>query len=371
MNKRVKRAIIVGIGGHAHVWKKALDAHPDWELAAIVDTDTDKLEHAPNSWGIDRKEAFTSIEEAIQFGKGSYDLAILVTPTYTHHVLAMESLEVGLNVLSEKNLASSIDQGRQMVKAANENPHLCTATGTQTRYFPQNWSLKKYYLEHKKTLGKITSLNFSYLYNWGKTRQGWRRWLKDLFLEDMAPHHFDLMRYLTDMDIVQVQGSANFKPSFSYFKGSSTTFAIFALSTPENYENPDNWIYATYRGDWQKKGKLQHSVEINYEGGELNLIERKKDKKINISIFDDAEGFQYQDEPVPITSDIEYNKKNYSSELFLLEELSIGIDSKGKIQPKTNYNDAFKSFAVSRGIVESFETGKSVYLPKYWKNLPI
>ncbi|MHA1562943.1 MAG: hypothetical protein ACTSPA_12555, partial [Promethearchaeota archaeon] len=177
--------------------------------------------------------------------------------------------------------------------------------------------------------------------------------------------------YLTDMDIVQVQGATNFKPSFSYFKGSSTTFAVFALSTPENYENPDNWIYATYRGDWQKKGKLQHTVELNYEGGELNLIEIKKDKKIEISIFDDAEGFQYHDEPVPITSDVEYNKKNYSSELFLLEELSIGIDSKGKIQPKTNYSDAFKSFAVSRGIVESFETGKSVYLPKYWKNLPI
>ena len=56
--------------------------------------------------------------------------------------------------------------------------------------------------------------------------------------------------------------------------------------------------------------------------------------------------------------------------MFLLEEMSIGIDSKGKIQPKTNYKDAIKSFAVSRGIVESFETGKSVYLPKYWKNLP-
>ncbi|MHA1721264.1 MAG: Gfo/Idh/MocA family protein [Promethearchaeota archaeon] len=371
MNKRVKRAIIVGIGGHAHVWKKALNQHPDWVLAAIVDTDTDKLEHAPQSWGVDRNEAFTNVEEAIQFGKGPYDLAIIVTPTYTHHVLAMECLEVDLNVISEKNLASSINQGRQMVKAANEHPHLCTAAGTQTRYFPQNWSLKKYYLENKKTLGKVTSLNFSFLYNWGKTRQGWRRWLKDLFLEDMAPHHFDLMRYLTDMDIVQVQGAVNFKPSFSYFKGSSTTFAIFALSTPENYDNPDNWIYATYRGDWQKKGKLQHKVEINYEGGELNLIEKNKEKMITVSIFDDPEGFQYHDEPVPISKDVEYNTNNYSSELFLLNEMSIGIDSKGKIQPKTNYRDAFKSFAVSQGIVESFETGKSVFLPKYWKNLNI
>ena len=70
-----------------------------------------------------------------------------------------------------------------MVKAAAKYPRQCTAIGTQTRYFPQNWTIKKYYLENKEALGAITSLNFTFLYNWGKTRQGWRRWLPDLFLD--------------------------------------------------------------------------------------------------------------------------------------------------------------------------------------------
>ncbi|MHA1775813.1 MAG: hypothetical protein DRO88_05410 [Promethearchaeia archaeon] len=366
-----KRAMIIGIGGHAHVWRKAISSHPGWEIGAIVDTDTDKLEHAPKLWGIPKTECFTSMEEAIQYGQGPYDLAIIVTPTYTHHVLSMEALDLGLNVLCEKNMASTISQAREMVKTALKYPKLCTAVGTQTRFFPHNWSLKKAYLERKDVLKKITSLNLTYLYNWGKTRQGWRRWLRDLFLEDMAPHHLDLLRYITEMDVVQVQGAVNFKPSFSYFKGSSTTFAILALAIPENYHNPDEWIYATYRGDWQKKGELYHRLDMNCENGEINLIERNKVKSLTITEFEDPEGFTFHTNPVLITSDVEYNVYNYASELYLLEEFYQCIESRGKLQPKTNFMDAIKSFAITRGIVDSFEQNRAIFLPEYWKNLPI
>ena len=95
MENKIKRAIILGIGGHAHIWKKALKTHPDWELAAIVDTDTDKLEHAPQMWDVKETETFTSMEEALEFGTGPYDMAIIETPTFSHHVLAIEALENG------------------------------------------------------------------------------------------------------------------------------------------------------------------------------------------------------------------------------------------------------------------------------------
>ncbi len=371
MKSEPKRAIIVGIGGHAHIWKKALDQHPEWILGAIVDTDTDKLEHAPQMWGIKETEAFTSMEEAIEYGEGPYDMVIIETPTFSHHVLAMEALELGLNVICEKNMACTIEQARDMVKTAQKHPHLATCLGTQTRYFPHNWSLKKHYLNNKEEFGRITSINMSYLYNWGKTRQGWRRWLRDLFLEDMAPHHLDLMRYLTDMDIVEVKGAANFRPSFSYFKGSSTTFSIFALATPKNYYNPDEWIYATYRGDWQKKGRLYHQIDFNCEGGELNLHEENRKKVLTSTKFEDPEGFKYHAESVEITKDIEHNSKNYASELYILEEMSLAIDSKGKNQPQTNFCDSIKSFAVSRAIVDSYKMRSAQFVPDYWKNLGI
>jgi predicted dehydrogenase len=361
-----KRAIICGIGSHAHAWKKALDLHPGWELAAVVDSDTEKLEHAPEVWGVPEDEAFTSMEEAIQFGAGSYDLAVIVTPIYTHHVLSIEALELGLNVICEKNLASTIDQGRQMVKAALDHPELCTGTGNQTRYFAKNWSLKKYYKEHIKQFGPINSVEFTGLYNWGKTRHGWRRWLPDLFLEDMAVHHLDYLRYVTDMDIVQVQG-VNFKPSFSNFKGSSTTYAVLALAAPANYHYKDRWIYGLYRGDWQKKGEVYQECELNCTGGDLKL----RDNDATAHVYEDEEGFKFQTVKVPITPDVEYNPQNYTDIAFMLDEMHQAIDSKGKKQPSTAWTDSFKSFAVTQGIKKSFETGQAVFVPSYWEDLGI
>ena len=84
--------------------EKALSIHPDWELAAVVDTDTEKLEHAAPEWGVDEDECYTSLEEAVQFSHQHYDLAIIATPIYTHHVLALEALDLGLNIIVEKNL---------------------------------------------------------------------------------------------------------------------------------------------------------------------------------------------------------------------------------------------------------------------------
>jgi predicted dehydrogenase len=361
-----KRAIIVGIGSHAHSWKKALESHPKWELAAVVDTDTEKLEHAPEVWGVSEDEAFTSVEEAIQFGTGPYHLAIIVSPIYTHHVLSLEALEAGLNVICEKNLASTLDQGRMMVKAAKNHPELCTGTGNQTRFFPKNWTVKKYLKEHQKQFGLITSVEYSALYNWGKTRHGWRRWLPDLFLEDMAVHHLDYIRYVTDMDIVQVEG-VNFAPKFSNFKGSSTTYAVLALASPENYHKKDNWIYALYRGDWQKKGEVYQEFEINCVGGDIKL----RDDSITAHIYTDEEGFKYNTLNVPISNDVEYNAKNYADQVFMLDEMVAGIDSKGLKQPSTCWADSFKSFAVTQGLKRSFEQEKAIFLPDFWVDLGI
>jgi len=224
--------------------------------------------------------------------------------------------------------------------------------------------LKKYILEHKAQLGQICSLNFTALYNWGKTRHGWRRWLPDLFLEDMAPHHLDFMRYVSDMDVVQVQG-VNFKQPFTNFRGSSTTFAIMALATPENYHNKDKWIYANYRGDWVKKGPIYEKYEINCAGGDVELY----NKEVTATLFDDEEGFKWHQEKVPLSTDVEYNKNNYVDQQLILDEMYKGIDSKGKIQPKSNFRESIKSFSIGVGIKESFATGQAVFLPKYWENL--
>ncbi len=177
------------------------------------------------------------------------------------------------------------------------------------------------------------------------------------------------MRYLTSMDIVEARG-VNCIPKFSTFKGSSTSYAILALAKPSDYENEDNWKYATYRGDWQKRGENYVKFEVNCSGADIVLDEHKP-VKVYLDKFTNQDGTQYEREKLPISKDVEYNEDGRSGQLMILEQMSKGIDSKGKYQPDTNFKDAFKTFCVVAALKESYKHKKAVYIPKYWKNLPL
>ena len=51
-------------------------------------------------------------------------------------------------------------------------------------------------------------------FSWGEYRAGWREFLPELFAEDQMIHWFDLMRNITQMDIVQVNANS-YLPNWS------------------------------------------------------------------------------------------------------------------------------------------------------------
>ena len=128
-----KKAVIVGFGSlGGGSWFREVKNHPDFDLIGIVDTDTELLENVTN-FGLEEEQGYISIDDAVKFGEKP-DLAIIATPIYTHHVLVKETMDLGINVICEKNMASNVIQGKQMVQCAIDHPELCTAVGTQYRY---------------------------------------------------------------------------------------------------------------------------------------------------------------------------------------------------------------------------------------------
>ncbi|HMF33936.1 MAG TPA: hypothetical protein VKK79_21100, partial [Candidatus Lokiarchaeia archaeon] len=59
-----KTVALIGYGNIGHSWEPAIRQHPDWELVAIVDSNTELLENVPNMGiGISGDQTFTSITE--------------------------------------------------------------------------------------------------------------------------------------------------------------------------------------------------------------------------------------------------------------------------------------------------------------------
>ncbi len=363
----VKTCIIVGLGGHARgSWALSIKKHPDWKIIGVVDTDTELLENAPKIVPIEPDQVYRKIEEVVQYGQKP-DLAIIATPIPTHHVIVKEAMERGINVICEKNMASTIYQGRQMLQLALDHPELSTGMGFQRRYSIQNWTAKKYMQGPDNQIGKLSLIEWFDAFNWGLYREGWRQWLQDLYAEDQMVHWFDLMRFITGMDIVQVKCDS-FIQNWSDWQGAPTILVNLALAKPDDYNHRHNWTWARFYGDWQRRGPKLETQEFLGEKGRFKISSAWG---LELMLYTDGLGNKWEEDGYLPQQDIENMGTKFDGQCIILEQMKRSIESGGKKQPQTNFRDTFKSFAATVGAIESSRTGQTIWVPDYWKNMGI
>lgn len=88
------------------------------------------------------------------------DLVSIVTPPYLHHEMTMAALEAGHNVLCEKPFAKNLDQGREMLAAA-EQAGVIHAVDHEFRYLPARLRMKE--LVDDGYLGEVRTVRISSL----------------------------------------------------------------------------------------------------------------------------------------------------------------------------------------------------------------
>ncbi len=371
MAKKKKTAVVIGYGGMGSHWGRSITKHPDWDLIGAIDTDTELLEniHSISKGVLDDDQIATSIEEFSRFVEKP-DMAVVATPIYSHHSIVRETMNLGIHVICEKNMASTIYQGRQMVQKALDHPELMTAVDTQRRYSTRAWTAKKFFLQGDEeakdvSIGKLGMIKFDDNSYRGEKRWGWRRFLQEIYLEDMSVHWFDMLRYVTGMDIIQVKADT-FMPRYSDWHGSSEVFVQFAMAAPENYNHRHEWVWCQLYGGWQRRGPTGKTVKFFGADGQAELsgwgIECKLYTDPNDSRKFEKNGYLPK-------HDIENLGTNYEKHGIILEYFSQGIED-GETECGLNFKEAFKSFAVAMAAKESSRTGKAVWVPKYWKDIP-
>jgi predicted dehydrogenase len=105
------RAAVVGVGylGRYHAEKYA--AHPDAELVAVVDIDGERARAVGAELGV---EAVTDVRQLA----GRIDCASVSVPTQHHFVVARDLLDAGVDVLVEKPLTGTVEEGKKLVELA-------------------------------------------------------------------------------------------------------------------------------------------------------------------------------------------------------------------------------------------------------------
>ncbi|MGQ3676021.1 Gfo/Idh/MocA family oxidoreductase [Xanthobacter sp. TB0139] len=184
---RPLRVGVIGVGIMGSNHARVLSALPEAELVAVADPDQAQAERVAQFLGCD---AVSDHMDLLALG---LDAVVVAAPTHLHHDVALDVIGSGTSVLVEKPIASSAEEGREIVAAAKAKG-VTLMVGHVERFNPAVRAVKE-------------AIRGEQLLSVAITRVGPfpPRMSNVGVVVDLAVHDIDLIRWLTDSDIVEVQ----------------------------------------------------------------------------------------------------------------------------------------------------------------------
>jgi predicted dehydrogenase len=342
MNKL--RVILVGLGFWGKEWIAELKRRrEEISIAGIVSIDSNELRLIGEENNIPAFKRFSSIHEAIQ--REDADAVIVVVPPDAHYEVIQAAIDAGLHILTEKPLAATYDEALAIGRLLAERPELVFMVDQTRRWRSHIQTVKDFIAEGH--LGKIGQIILMHLQ--AVRMGGYRAEFPNIVIDDMAIHHFDIIRVLTGAEPFEVH-SYSHNPSWSWFDNNATSCAHILMS---------EGIDVLYFGSWVSRGKLtswEGNILLIGEKGTLEIIGEKK-----IFFYPVESG---EEERMLWEGKV---KRQIEIKPMTEEEIGYGLThflqciQKGK-EPETNYEDNMRSFAMVCMAQKSLELGRAVTL---------
>ena len=186
------RLLCVGLGGMGHHdWNAALDSG-GFVAVAGVDLQEEARQVFAAKTGAPTFADFSEALAAVQA-----DAALVATPDAFHAPLALQCLDAGLDVICEKPMAENLRDAAQMHYSAVDQGRMLMVHH-QLRWHACHHEARR--LLDEGVIGAVRRLDFHFSVHSDVCLRGYRSQLPHLILQDLAIHHFDLVRYLSGQE---------------------------------------------------------------------------------------------------------------------------------------------------------------------------
>lgn len=329
------RFIHVGVGGFGRVWVNALKESKKAEVVALVDVNEEPLAAACEIGEYSRDICYPSLEAALK--EVQAEAVVSTTPPRFHEHDVVTAMKAGLHVISEKPMSDSLAACTRMLKTARATGKNYTISQNY-RYQPQMWTLAQ--LIQSGTFGEVGQVKIDF-FKGVDFGGGFRHEMPYPVIVDMSIHHFDLIRFITGLDAVSVQGTA-WNPPWSNYQGDCSSNAVFEMNNGARVLYNASWCakgdYSDWNGSWQiecEKGTiLYHQGEIQLlEVPELYQVVRQRKARLR--------------------------KPRRLGQAHVLHEFIRNVKNGGAL-PATSVEDNIRSVAMVFATVKALETGRKV-----------
>jgi UDP-N-acetylglucosamine 3-dehydrogenase len=178
---------VIGVGTMGSNHARVLAGLPNAQLIGVADPDRAQRDLVTRVLGC---PAVTEYEALLQLGVDALSIA---APTHLHHKIALDCIGRGIHVLVEKPIASTVEEGRDIIAAAKK-AGVTLMVGHVERFNPAVIAIKQ-------------AIRGEDILSIGITRVGPfpPRMSNVGVVIDLAVHDIDLIQWFTDSDIVEVQ----------------------------------------------------------------------------------------------------------------------------------------------------------------------
>src|SRR5436309_6227625 len=185
--QRSLRIGVIGAGVMGSNHARVLAGLPNITLVGVVDP---LPAHRTRATDLTNCRTFASLDELIA---EDVDAVTVAAPTHLHHEIALACIARGIHVLVEKPIASSVEEGRDIVAAARR-VGVTLMVGHVERFNPAVAAIKQ-------------AISGEDILSIAITRVGPfpPRMSNVGVVIDLAVHDIDLIRWFTESDIVEVQ----------------------------------------------------------------------------------------------------------------------------------------------------------------------
>src|SRR6201998_4833075 len=185
--KRPLRVGVIGAGVMGTNHARVLAGLPDTSLVGVVDP---LPAHRSRATDLTNCRTFAGLDELIAEG---IDAVTIAAPTHLHHEIALTCIAKEIHVLVEKPIASTVEEGREIVAAA-QAAGVTLMVGHVERFNPAVAAIKQ-------------AISGEDILSIGITRVGpFPPRMSNVGVGiDLAVHDIDLIRWFTESDITGVQ----------------------------------------------------------------------------------------------------------------------------------------------------------------------
>ena len=331
-----ERAVVVGAGGISNAWFAAL-AKENVEVVGVVDIKRKAAEGRISEWAL---ACPASTDQRATLARTRPDFVVDCTVPEAHCRVTCAALRAGCHVIGEKPMASSMAEARRMVRTAEQTGKMYMVS--QSRRWNTHHEVVRRVVTGGK-IGQVTTINCDFYL--GAHFDGFRVKMPSPLILDMAIHHFDLARFMTEVDPVAVYAK-EFNPTGSWYEGDVAATCVFEMT---------DGVVFTYRGSWCAEGyDTSWNGSWRIIGHKGTLIYERDESPTARVVAGNSVGFMRNVRDVRIPKATVTCREMHGALREMLRFLRRGAP------PQTECHDNIKSLSMVFGAMESSRKGRRV-----------